>query len=110
DVCHNILRIVRRDAGTPTGTDTICPIDQDHRKDWAVPLRLDPHTIVVIVFQQTIVLVRHNSARKRRQRRENVTSARSILTSSDTRTKVTGRLEKIDIVRSDEDLTHVGDS
>jgi len=38
-VPDDIARIVVRDAGTPTDTNALCTIHQDHGKDGAIPQR-----------------------------------------------------------------------
>ena len=64
-VVYDVDWTVARDACTETRSDSHGPVDKDHREKRNVMLRLDRHTVLVLILKHAFVIGRENRERHR---------------------------------------------
>ena len=109
NVLRHHLGVVRRNVRRKSSPDTLCTVHEYHRHDGQVVRRLDVLTILRHVLEYRVVTLVEDPTRLFSQSREDVTRAGCILATHQTRSKLTARLEQVDVVRSDERLCQADD-
>ena len=107
-LCHN-LGVVRRYVRRKASPNTLCTIHEYHRHDGQVVRRLDILTILRNILEHWIVTLVENTTRLFSQTREDVTRTGGIFATHQARSKLTARLEQVDVVRTDKRLCQSDD-
>ena len=108
-VLHDLARVVVRHRRRPAGADPLGAVDEHHRQDRQVPLRLDLLAVVLEVLEEGVVVRVEDQPRERGELGEDVPRRRRVLAAEQARAELARRVEERVVVRSDVGLRHPDD-
>ena len=103
---QNVRGIERRDVRAETRANAHAAIDEKHRHDRQIVLRLHDHTVIIEMLENTGILLAEELVRDALQIGEDVSRRSGILTAHQPRTKLPIWHKQIDVIRSDKVLSH----
>lgn len=107
---NHIINLMRLNRSAPPRSNSLRPVDEYHRKNGQIVVRLNVLTLFVLVLYHVVVLFLENISGQRVQFSKNVSRRSVVFSLFVSRTKLTQRFKDIEVIRTNKILSHRYDS